>query len=672
MKNLALPLLLAPVLLLTGSCAVNAPDDDRRARQFPPGKPLDSGRKSHRNRAVSSRLTVGTPIVEVTESKNVSQRTLAEPPKNKTLRKTPKYRKLDHWSDQKSTRTQKGISSNVFDAIDFEDNANNSGGFAFIPADPSLAAGPNHLVAVTNTSIAIYDKSGNEVDSESLQDFFSSLSPPTFTFDPKVLFDQFENRFVVLTLEREDIAEGDSRNTSRILLAVSDSDNPTGAWSVTEIDGFEEIGGEDHWVDFPGLAVDEDAIYITANMFRFFDQTDGGAFGGARVWIVDKGVSNGFYDGDPADVDRFNPFTSGSTAAGTHQPAHVLGTPPSGNTGTWMVLASGLGTGSNLQAQVVRIDNPLANSPTFNFDFVSLGNIDQNRFVELDNLPQSGSALDPDAGDRRALDAVWRDNSLYFTSAVRGRTGPDTGENTAIWAQINTQQSNNLVQLGLLGGEDIGGSTETAFGAISVNNDGVIALGFTSANSSSFLSSHYALHLPGDASGSNRGSELIRDGQDPFELTFGGSEVRWGDYSSVALDPNGTCFWVYNKHAIDQGSPTSGEIGRWGTAAAEICSNQAPTPVADALTVAEGDNVTRTDEGDNTLLDNDSDPDGDLLDINRTPTTQPGVGTVSITGSGSFNYIHDGSDSSNDLFRYEVCDNGEPELCAEAQVNVVI
>ncbi|MFK7956412.1 MAG: Ig-like domain-containing protein, partial [Lysobacterales bacterium] len=47
-------------------------------------------------------------------------------------------------------------------------------------------------------------------------------------------------------------------------------------------------------------------------------------------------------------------------------------------------------------------------------------------------------------------------------------------------------------------------------------------------------------------------------------------------------------------------------------------------------------------------------------------------GTVSITGSGSFNYIHDGSDSSNDLFRYEVCDNGEPELCAEAQVNVVI
>ncbi len=673
MKKLAVPLLLGLTVLMAGGCAAPAADDDRQARQYPPGKPLDSGRKSHRNQAVSSRLTVGKPIIEINGSKRSAQRTLAEPPKTKTLRKTPKFRKLENWPGRSAGQTRKGASSTVFDALDFEDNADNTGGFAFIPADPSLAAGPNHLLAVTNTSIAIYDKSGNELDSESLQDFFSPLSPPTFTFDPKVLFDQFENRFVLITLEREDVAEGASDNASRILVAVSDTDDPTGSWSVTDIDGLEVIAGQEHWVDFPGLAIDEEAVYITANMFQFFDQSDGGSFGGARVWIVDKGVNNGLYDGDDADVDRFNPFTSGTTAAGTHQPAHILGAPPPGNTGTWMVLASGLGSGNDLEAQVVRIDNPLANSPTFNFDFVSLGNIDQNRFDELGNLPQSGSTLDPDAGDRRTLDAVWRDNSLYFTSAVRARTGPDAGENTAIWAQINTQQSDDLVQLGFLGGEDIDGDTETAYGAVSVNADGVIALGFTSANDSTFLSSHYALHVPGDSSGSNRGSELIREGEDPFELTFGASEVRWGDYSSVALDPNGVCFWVYNKHAIDQGgSPIGGEDGRWGTAVAEVCLNQAPTPLADALTVAEGDDVNRTDEGDDSLLDNDSDPDGDSLDINRTPTTLPGVGTVSISGSGTFTYTHDGSDSSNDLFRYEVCDNGEPERCAEAQVNVVI
>ncbi len=611
-------------------------------------------------------------MVEVNNEKDAGLRTLAEPPRTKSKRLSPRYRKLENWQGKSAEGTSKGISSNVFDALDFEDNAVNSGGFAFIPADPALAAGPNHLVAVTNTSIAIYNKSGTEIDNESLQDFFSPLSPPTFTFDPKVLFDQFENRFVVLTLEREDVAEGDPSNVSRILLAVSDTDDPTGAWSTAEIDGFETIGGEDHWVDFPGLAVDEEAIYITANMFQFFDQADGGAFGGARVWIVDKGVSNGFYDGNSADVDRFNPFTSGGAVAGTHQPAHIFGTPPAGNIGTWLVLASGLGTGSNLEAQVVRIENPLANSPSFNFDFVGLGNIDQNRFNPLGDLPQSGSSMDADAGDRRTLDAVWRDNSLYFTSAVSARSGADAGENTVIWTEVNTQQSDDLLQLGFLGGEDIDADTETAFGAIAVNDSGVVALGFTSANDSSFLSSHYALHFPGDAAGSNRGSELVRAGLDPFELTFGGSEVRWGDYSSVALDPNGVCFWVYNKHAIDEGTATGGESGRWGTAVAEVCTNQAPTPMADALTVAEGGSVNRTDDGDNTLLDNDSDPDGDSLDINRTPTTAPGVGTVSIAGSGSFTYTHDDSDTSNDLFRYEVCDNGEPELCAQAQVNVVI
>ncbi len=679
MKRLLPACLLLPALLCISSCTLRDAASDRRALQFPPGRPLDAGPKAHRNRAVSARLKVGVTRIEGPAKAVEPERFLAEPPKQKKRRKTPKFRQVPDWPAPAKQRSTKGLAGNTFDALDYDSNADNTGGFVFIPADPVLAAGPSHVVAVTNTSIAIYDKSGTELDSESLQDFFSPLSPPTFTFDPKILFDQFENRFLVLTLERQDIDEGDSSNTSRILLAVSDTDDPTGSWTVTEINGFETIGFQDHWVDFPGFAVDEEAVYITVNLFQFFNQANGGAFGGTRLFIVEKDVNNGFYDGRSADVMRFNPFTFPGTFAGTHQPAHLFGTPPLGNTGTWLVLQSGLFNGSNEEAQVVQVNSPTGNT-SFNFEFVSLGNIDNNPNTPLGNLPQSGSNLDPDAGDRRVLDAVWRDNSLYFTATTRARTGPDSGETTAYWAEVNTQ-TDNLVQLGMLGGEDIANNTETAYAAIAVNEVGVIALGFTSANENSFLSSHYALHFPGDAAGSNRGSELLRAGTDIFELTFVPDqdpppdpppEVRWGDYSSVALDPNSECFWVYNKHAISRGSPTGGEIGRWGTAAAEVCSNQPPTPVADALTVAEGGSVDRTDGNENSLLDNDSDPDSDNLDINRTPTTDPGVGSVSIAANGTFDYTHDGSDSSNDLFRYEVCDDGSPVLCAEAQVNVTI
>lgn len=670
MKKLLSTCLLLPTLLSISSCTPRETQSERRALQFPPGQPLDAGPKAHRNRAVSSRLSVGVTRIEGPAKTAQPGRTLAEPPRQKQLRKTPKYRQVPDWPANQPGVESKGFSGSTFEALDYDSNADNTGGFVFIPADPVLAAGPNHVVAVTNTSIAIYDKSGSEVSSESLQDFFSPLSPPTFTFDPKVLFDQFENRFLVLTLERQDIDEGDSSNTSRILLAVSDTDDPTGSWTVTEINGFETVGGQDHWVDFPGFAVDEEAVYITANLFQFFNQTSGGAFGGTRLFIVEKDVNNGFYDGRSADVTRFNPFTGGGTFAGTHQPAHIFGTPPAGNTGTWLVLQSGLGSGSTEEAQVVQVNSPTGNT-SFSFEFVSLGNIDNDPSNPLGNLPQSGSSLDPDAGDRRVLDAVWRDNSLYFTATTRARTGADSGETTAYWAEVNTQ-TDNLIQLGLLGGEDIANNTETAYAAVAVNDAGVVALGFTSANGSSFLSSHYALHFPGDAAGSNRGSQLLRAGIDAYELTFGGPEVRWGDYSSVALDPNGACFWVYNKHTISRGSGTGGEIGRWGTAAAEVCGNQPPTPVADALTVAEGGTVDRTDSGDNSLLDNDSDPEGDNLDINRNPTTDPGAGTVSIASNGTFDYTHDGSDSSNDLFRYEVCDDGSPVLCAEAQVNVTI
>ena len=118
-----------------------------------------------------------------------------------------------------------------FDSLDFDDNSANSGGFLFIPPDPIGAAGPDHLVSVVNVSIQFHTKAGAglldavagaPVTGVSLASFFAPLAPVNFTFDPKVIYDQHAGRFVVVTLERQDVLLGDPADTSRILVAVSD------------------------------------------------------------------------------------------------------------------------------------------------------------------------------------------------------------------------------------------------------------------------------------------------------------------------------------------------------------------------------------------------------------------------------------------------------------------
>ena len=79
-----------------------------------------------------------------------------------------------------------------------------------------------------------------------------------------MVFDHYENRFVVLTLEKVHAGTNPNPgNSSRILLAVSKTATPatatTADWYYAAIDGEENINGIDSWSDYPGFEVDEEA-----------------------------------------------------------------------------------------------------------------------------------------------------------------------------------------------------------------------------------------------------------------------------------------------------------------------------------------------------------------------------------------------------------------------------
>ena len=439
--------------------------------------------------------------------------------------------------------------------ITFDEDATNSG-YYHIPPDPIGAAGPNHVVSVVNTSIEWHTKGGTQQHSQSLANFFTSLSPATGTFDPKVIYDQYAGRFVVVTLEKTAAPE-----TSVIYVAVSDDSDPNGTWYFHAIDALTDFTGTSAWADYPGLAVDDQAIYITNNLFSF-----AGVYQDTYLWIIHKGLSGGFYDNGAATVTVHDP-NPGDASDVTMQPAHMFGTPP-GALGTILVRYSGLSDGTNEYIYFIRVEDPTG-TPTFSQQFVNVGDID-NTGAAMPGAPQSGTAETVNTNDRRALNAVWRNNKLYLTATVVPGSGTDTGQATAHWFKFDTSTLTafTLVDQGNVGGEDIAAGAYTFFPSVAVNKRGDMAIGFAASASTIYPGAYYVYRKSSDAAGTVRAAGTIAAGLDYYVRKFGGSRNRWGDYTGTSVDPaDDLSFWVFNEYALAKGTNLgdASDLGRWGT-----------------------------------------------------------------------------------------------------------
>jgi hypothetical protein len=116
-------------------------------------------------------------------------------------------------------------------------------GLAF-PPDPSGAVGPNHYVQMVNSSIQIFDKSGNSLWGPSaLNSIITSNSG-----DPIVMYDRFADRWFL-----SGFGSGNS-----LSMAVSQTNDPTGAYYVWEF-------SMSSLPDYPKYSIWHDGYYITAN-----------------------------------------------------------------------------------------------------------------------------------------------------------------------------------------------------------------------------------------------------------------------------------------------------------------------------------------------------------------------------------------------------------------------
>jgi hypothetical protein len=475
-----------------------------------------------------------------------------------------------------------------FLGMNFDDNRDENDGFAFIPPDPIGAAGHSRVIAVVNTMIESRNKGGALKWRTSLKNFFSEVGATTFTFDPKIVYDPYEDRFVVVTLEQvQGTSSAGPDNESRIFIAVSKSGTPktptSRDWRYLSIDAKQTVFGSfDGWADYPGLEVDEEAIYVTANIFTF---NPFGFYGGVRVWIAAKAD---LYSGGPGTAAVYDPATESGFIATTMMPAQVYGDGgiggPGSSIGTYLAAYSGLtfgGPGAPEAIQVITIDDPLGDlgGPFFTGEFVELGDIENVGgicgFPALADAPQAGRAELIEVNDRRALDAVYRDGQLYVVATIDpfGPCDPAVaGETTAYWARLDATGGPGTIVLGdsgIIDGEDIAPNTTTFFPAVAVNRNNVMKVGFSASAPTIFGGAFAAGRNIGDGAGAIGPTETIKAGEDAYYRTFGGPRNRWGDYSGISVDPsNEKFFWVFNEYALMRSdTPDSfGGDGRWGTA----------------------------------------------------------------------------------------------------------
>ena len=484
--------------------------------------------------------------------------------------------------------------SPTFTGFGFDDDAIENGGVYFVPPDPIGAAGTDRLGAVVNSMIEARTKTGTLLWRDSLADLFTSLAPAGTPFDPKVVYDQYAGRFLVVALElvQPGAANPSPANVSRALVAVSKTATPATAtaadWYYAAIDTKISIGGTEYWADYPGFELDEEAVYLTANLFAFAPIS---AYGGVRLWIVDKGVVGGFYAGG-ASVTVHDPYAGGGISL-TSMPCQVYGAGGVGpGIGTFLVGYDGLTDGTNEYIEVVRIDDPLG-AVAFSPEYVNVGDMDAG--ASWPEAPQLGTATQIDAGDRRALDCVWRANRIWLTTTVNPSAGADAGQATAHWIRLDTSAVPAPITLsdqGDIGGEDIAPGTYTFFPSLAVNTAGDALFGFAAAASTIYAGAYVALRQAGDPAGTVQASQTVKAGIDYYVRTFGAGN-RWGDYSGMSLDPTSDyVFWVFNEYADTRGTTFSGEDGRWRTVWGKVSFT--PPPSTTSTTTSSTTSTTNT------------------------------------------------------------------------------
>ena len=164
-------------------------------------------------------------------------------------------------------------------------------------------------------------------------------------------------------------------------------------------------------------------------------------------------------------------------------------------------------------------------------------------------------------------------------------------------------------------------------------------------------------------------SGVLANDSDPDDDLLAAVLVREPSNGTLTFDPGGSFTYVPDvdfRGADITYRANDGELES-NTAAVTItvAPGHAPVAVNDSYGVDEGDTLTLASPG---VLANDSDPDGDPL--TAALVSEPSNGILILSRDGSFTYVHDGSETTNDSFTYVANDGFRDSNMASVSITV--
>ncbi len=458
---------------------------------------------------------------------------------------------------------QRPILRSSFDAVDFSADSAYNAGITHIQPNPSMGAGPRHLVCIAGSSIGIYTKDGAMQRGASLADFFSSLHPLRDPLEPKAIYDQFSGRFLVMAIDRSDTLLGDSTNTSRILLAVSVTDNPIAGWWFVAIDSKLTVAGLEMAAEYPDLAVSAGNVFLCTDMFTLSYPRE---CGGLRLFIIEKGEIGGFYDGGPAVVGAYAPFSDTLVVDIPRDRLVKMHGAPQYAGEMFLVSYSPVrGSDEGDRLMVTSINVQPQHSVSFWARELAVGNHDVG--LDLPDAPQLGTDLTLSTFGKFVYDAVWRSEVLYVTTTETPISGPDVTQATVHWFAIDTYNTPFLTLTGSgdVGGEDIAAGTFTCYPSLSVDHSNNLAIGFAASGSELYPGAYFTAGLANDSGRVYGGSGVLREGLEYYDRSLDpadpGAPSSWGLHTTTCVDPTDGSFWFYNTYAGRRGMAVADSAG---------------------------------------------------------------------------------------------------------------
>ena len=442
---------------------------------------------------------------------------------------------------------------------------NNNDGGLFYPSDVNGEVGPTYYIEAINQAIGIYTKTGTRVALFTEDSLWNNVgSTPcngNAEGDPVVLYDRLANRWYLTNFAFPTDSQDNDMAPFYECIAASKSGDPVGGgwwlYAIRMDPGGTGLPAVGRLGDYPKFGIWPDGcLYMAANEYT----EPSGTFAGTVALSISR---NDMAAGLPVHyatvvLPSSGPFTMiPSNLLGTSLPA--AGTPnyfvSEGQTSfSWEVRkftpGANCGAGGSLSAPVqvsqtsYTVPNPAVLIPQ------------PNTSAKLDSL-----------SDRLMQKVQYRKignaESLWVVHSVQTSSTSPTRQQ---WAQIDVTGGNVAtapVQQQIFGSDAL----YRWVGSLAVDQSGNMALGYSTSNGSvpNFPSIAYAGRLAGDPPGNLPQTEsvLIAGSASQTHVLSGEITDRWGDYSSMSVDPADDCtFWYAN---MFYANPSDGTSGNWST-----------------------------------------------------------------------------------------------------------